>query len=81
MMVEFEANGILAIRHFTANGTISDNDRAHIADLWAVQMLRTRVIRAGVAEFLKETVITTARVLDTQGKFPPPTGVLSRIRK
>ncbi|MCB1784532.1 MAG: DUF4238 domain-containing protein [Alphaproteobacteria bacterium] len=68
-LMQFEGNGCATIKKLLAGNEISQDEREWLCSMWGVQLLRTPVIRAGIETFLKETVRTTAKVLDHSGHF------------
>src|SRR4051812_33989823 len=51
-LMDFEDKGVVALRKFISARILSDEDRSNVAMFWALQLVRTPVVRAGVSEFL-----------------------------
>lgn len=71
LLAKFESNGIDGLRSLIDNGSICDDVRRSIANIWALQLVRTPVIRATFEAFLKETLRTIGLIVDRGNGFPP----------
>jgi Protein of unknown function (DUF4238) len=68
---QFEQKGTEALRKYITSRDINNDELYWIAAFWALQYLRTPLVRQNAAEFMKETIKSVARLLDKKGKFPP----------
>lgn len=78
---EIETSGSTAIEAFSTAGQISEEERYFISRFWALQYLRTPLIRSGIEGFLKEIIKITGDIAMDREDAPPIPDSLKKFGK